>query len=669
VRFESRVDTNTAAPARDSITESSTSGNDDLDYAQQQPMNNFELLQERRELNTTSTPASRSDHESSTLGEPNQEPQEQNSIYSHGLRARRTSTSSTKPASKEAENSISGMSDQEEEAENLKSSPKSFSPRGPSRLASGASTATPFSRVKSRFAEPPKGTTPATSQQQQQRSGQQQQQQRSSGQIRSTSGQQRSSSGQLRQSGLIPRTGLLSRVTEEGELEEDLDPFRDIDLPEKFKSQHEKWGWVLLVEWLVLVLMVGALVCSIVIHKLKRVELWGLLLWKWVVVALVTICGRLVSGWVIRILVFFLERSFILRKRVLYFVYALRKGVQNLLWLAFVLITWHFLLNPQVKNAIKVLNYITKALVCFLIAAVLVVVKIFLVKVLASCFHVDKYFERIRDSLFNQFVLETLMGPPVEEERQSFVEDERLKTEVAGLKKAGAVAPGLNMDQLTDSFLSNKKPIQKDRPQDVPKSGLIGRSGLIIGVSKHSSSNPDAAGNGTSSGVDEKGISMQNLAKLNRRNVSAWNMKRLINLVKHAGVSTLTHNIEDNLMEADGNVGDQSNMEINCEWQAKVAAKQIFKNVARPGHKYDTPPHTLNPNPSIFVSPADYLASNFLWRELWYFCFFFGPKKIKMETNLELQFLSCLGKRSTFCFFLKSYLLVVVCLISLFGIL
>lgn len=587
VRFESRVDTNTAAPARDSITENSTSGNDDLDYAQQQPMNNIQLLQECRELNT-STPASRSDHESSTPGEPNQEPQEQNSIYSHGLRARRTSTSSTKPASKEAENSISGMSDQEEEAENLKSSPKSFSPRGLSRLASGASTATPFSRVKSRFAEPPKGTTPATSQQQQQRSGQQQQQ-RSSGQIRSTSGQQRSSSGQLRQSGLIPRTGLLSRVTEEEELEEDLDPFRDIDIPDKFKSQHEKWGWVLLVEWLVLVLMVGALVCSIVIHKLKRVELWGLLLWKWVVVALVTICGRLVSGWVIRILVFFLERSFILRKRVLYFVYALRKGVQNLLWLAFVLITWHFLLNPQVKNAIKVLNYITKALVCFLIAAVLVVVKIFLVKVLASCFHVDKYFERIRDSLFNQFVLETLMGPPVEEERQSFIEDERLKTEVAGLKKAGAVAPGLNMDQLTDSFLSTKKPIQKDRSQDAPKSGLIGKSGLIIGVSKHSSSNTEAAGNGTSLGVDEKGISMQNLAKLNRRNVSAWNMKRLINLVKHTGVATLTHNIEDNLMEADGNVGDQSNREINSEWQAKVAAKQIFKNVARPGRKYVTP--------------------------------------------------------------------------------
>jgi hypothetical protein len=284
---------------------------------------------------------------------------------------------------------------------------------------------------------------------------------------------------------------------------------------------------------------------------------------------------------------------------------------------------------------------------------VLVVVKIFLVKVLASCFHVDKYFERIRDSLFNQFVLETLMGPPVEEERQSFVDDERLKTEVAGLKKAGAVALGLNMDQLTDSFLSTKKPIQKDRPQDVPKSsGLIGKSGLIIGVSKHSSSNIEAVGNVTSSGVDEKGISMQNLAKLNRRNVSAWNMKRLINLVKHTGVATLTHNIEDNLMEADANVGDQSNREINSEWQAKVAAKQIFKNVARPGRKYDTP-HLKNPNPSIFVFPADYFDSNFSWGENFgIFCFFFLANKIKKwKQTLSLQFLNCLGKRSIFCFF------------------
>jgi hypothetical protein len=63
-------------------------------------------------------------------------------------------------------------------------------------------------------------------------------------------------------------------------------------------------------------------------------------------------------------------------------------------------------------------------------------------------------------------------------------------------------------------------------------------------------------------------------------------------------------------------------------------------------------PHTLNPNPnpSIFVFPADYLDSNFPWGELWNFCFFFGKTKQKNgKQNLELQFLSCLGKRSTFC--------------------
>lgn len=48
---------------------------------------------------------------------------------------------------------------------------------------------------------------------------------------------------------------------------------------------------------------------------------------------LILICERLVSDWVIRIAVFCMEKNFILRKRVLYFIYNVRKPVQNCIWL------------------------------------------------------------------------------------------------------------------------------------------------------------------------------------------------------------------------------------------------------------------------------------------------------------------------------------------------
>jgi hypothetical protein len=66
---------------------------------------------------------------------------------------------------------------------------------------------------------------------------------------------------------------------------------------------------------------------------------------------------------------------------------------------------------------------------------------------------------------------------------------------------------------------------------------------------------------------------------MNQKNVSAWNMKRLIRLVRSQGVTTLSQSFED------GGNGDGEGMdtEIRSEWQAKAAAKEIFNNVAKSG--------------------------------------------------------------------------------------
>ncbi|KAG2652925.1 hypothetical protein PVAP13_1NG394800 [Panicum virgatum] len=109
--------------------------------------------------------------------------------------------------------------------------------------------------------------------------------------------------------------------------EEEEDPFADEDIPDDFK--RGKLDALTVLQWLGLFLVIAALVCSVTIRILSEKKVLGLHLWKWELLVFVLICGRLVSGWVIRIAVFGVERNFLLRKRVLYFVYGVRSAVQN----------------------------------------------------------------------------------------------------------------------------------------------------------------------------------------------------------------------------------------------------------------------------------------------------------------------------------------------------
>ena len=392
-----------------------------------------------------------------------------------------------------------------------------------------------YNRMKSRFSEPTKPPVSSTEFTSGfiRRSGQLKQGGMRSGQLKS----------QQMKSGLIPRTGVLGRVNEEED-----DPFKDLDLPDRPKYVR-KWSWWVCLEWAALLLNLAALTCTRTIPQLRDISLIGLLLWKWILLLLVVLCGRLVSGWVVLIIVFLIERNFLMRKRVLYFVYALRRGVKYCTWLALVLMAWNFMFDSRVATANRKLVYVTKALQCLLIGSVLFLVKVFLVKVLASCFHVGTYFERIRDSLFNQYVLETLSGPPVLEIEQMADDEQKLMDEVALLRKAGATAPGLiglSGDPRSATFKSQK----------TMKRSKTFASGEVKARSA---------------------ISVQHLHKMNRKNVSAWNMKRLINLVKYQGVTTLSQTIDDDVAV------EGMDTEIRSEWQAKAAAKEIFNNVARPG--------------------------------------------------------------------------------------
>lgn len=79
--------------------------------------------------------------------------------------------------------------------------------------------------------------------------------------------------------------------------------------------------------------------------------------------------------------------------------------------------------------------------------------------------------------------------------------------------------------------------------------------------------------------MEDREITVEHLHRLNQKNISAWNMKRLINIVRHGVLSTLDERIQDENHE------DESAMQIRSEYEAKAAAKKIFHNVAKPGSK------------------------------------------------------------------------------------
>ncbi|CAN6253850.1 unnamed protein product [Urochloa humidicola] len=332
--------------------------------------------------------------------------------------------------------------------------------------------------------------------------------------------------------------------------EDDDDPFADDDIPDEFKRGNLDALTVL--QWLGLFLVIAALVCSLTIRILSEKKVVGLHLWKWELLVFVLICGRLVSGWVIRIAVFGVERNFLLRKRVLYFVYGVRSAVQNALWLGLVLASWHFLFDKNVQQETNspVLPYVTKILFCFLVATLIRLVKTLLLKVLASSFHVSTYFDRIQEALFNQYVIETLSGPPL-------VDENHVLHEVHELQRAGAKIP-------------------KDLRDAVPTKNVSGQRNIQL-----SGAMPKGEGSKQLSKDKGEGISIDMLHKLNQRNVSAWNMKRLMRIVRFGTLTTM----DEQIQQATGE-GDESATQIRSEYEAKIAAKRIFHNVATPGSKY-----------------------------------------------------------------------------------
>lgn len=323
---------------------------------------------------------------------------------------------------------------------------------------------------------------------------------------------------------ITPKTPLMASPgggEDEDEDDEDVYNTANLQLGEKVSK---KFKVSVLLEWMTFVGIMVILICSLTISKFQNNKIWSLRIWKWCVLVLVIFCGRLFTGWFINVLVFLIERHFLLKKKVLYFVYGLKNSVRVSIWLGLVLLAWGLLISRGVKRSkqtTRILNYITRGIASSLVGAGMWMVKTLAVKLLASSFHVTRFFDRIQESVFHQYVLQTLSGPPL-------------------MEYAESVRRSRSSGQLSVKSMKKGKKVEK-----------------------------------------EEVIDMEKLHRMKQEKISAWTMRGLVKVIQTSGLSTISNALEESIDE------EGVEEEITSELEAKAAAFRIFQNVTRPGSKYE----------------------------------------------------------------------------------
>ncbi|KAL2501175.1 Mechanosensitive ion channel protein 10 [Forsythia ovata] len=179
---------------------------------------------------------------------------------------------------------------------------------------------------------------------------------------------------------------------------------------------------------------------------------------------------------------------------VLYFLFGLKKSFRVVIWLGLILLAWGLLINRGVKRSrktTKVLNYITRGIASSLIGAVMWILKTLLIKILASSFHVRTFFDRIQESIFHQYILQTLSGSPSME------------------------------NAIDSSTLSSQLSLKNVKTGKQEKTG-------------------------------EGVINVDKLHKMKQGKVSAWTMGGLIKVIRSSGLTTISEVLDESVEEEDG---------------------------------------------------------------------------------------------------------------------
>ncbi|XP_042004146.1 mechanosensitive ion channel protein 10-like [Salvia splendens] len=258
-----------------------------------------------------------------------------------------------------------------------------------------------------------------------------------------------------------------------------------IKVSSRRKLKYRKVKVKVSIEWCLFLCILGCLIISLTVERLKHLIIWEVRVSRWLLLVLVTFSGMLVTKWLMHFVVLLIELNYLLKKKVLYFVHGLKKSVQFCIWLSLVLLTWILLLREGVERSrlvTRILDFITWSIASLLIGSFLWVLKTLLLKILASSFHVNTFFDRIQESTFHQYILMTLSAPPVLE-------------------------PAAGVSRLS-SFVSKKGSNGKEK-----------KAKKVIDINK--------------------------LHQMKRDKVSAWTMKMLVDAISNSGLTTLSNEIDE----------------------------------------------------------------------------------------------------------------------------
>ncbi|KAL9271888.1 Mechanosensitive ion channel protein 10-like protein [Drosera capensis] len=275
----------------------------------------------------------------------------------------------------------------------------------------------------------------------------------------------------------------------------------------------------LLIELAVFLCLLGCLVSSLTVKGWKRYVLFGLEIWKWFLLLLVIFSGMLVTHWIVHVIVFLIEWKFLLKKHVVYFTHGLKTSVEVFIWLSVVLATWGLFIKPdnisQSRKTRNILDFVTWSIVSLVIGAFLWLVKTALLKLLASSCHLNRFFDRIQESVFHHYVLQTLSGRPVVELAHMVTRKE---------SQVGQV-----------SFVENVKGHKENKAVDIAK-----------------------------------------LHQMKQDKVPSWTLQLLVDVVSNSGLSTMSGMLDEDMVEGGVELDDD---EITSEEQAIATAVRIFENV------------------------------------------------------------------------------------------
>ncbi|XP_058783347.1 mechanosensitive ion channel protein 6-like [Vicia villosa] len=176
-------------------------------------------------------------------------------------------------------------------------------------------------------------------------------------------------------------------------------------------------------------ILIPALLLTLTFRYLWNMNLWEVRLWKYEVIILFLVSGSFLSHCIIRIIiVFFIQRKFHLEIKLVYYVYTLKKTIQNFLWL--LLLAWSLWFYKPLHRAVicVLMLYMEKDMFSSLfLAPALWIFKTLIAEILTTHFYAIAYCGKIEESIVNHSLINMLSGPyMVEIRRAKAQEDERL---------------------------------------------------------------------------------------------------------------------------------------------------------------------------------------------------------------------------------------------------